>query len=564
MLLRCLWKEKWFIVLYIVIFTVSSVSMSVFNLYISPIFDNISVGKYEAAIKQLGIMFIWYILMRLLDYYAENTAIHAINGIRRDIKKKMFRSLLANRELGFSRSNTGAYISEFTNDITVIEMKFLYPCKEMVSYILTIITVCLAISSIDLMMALVIIGGALICLFLPLIFTKYTSQRMLKFTDSFDDFVQHLKDVFSGYFTFRNYGIDKQITENFYTKNNEVEKIKLKAELSLVVMNNIIGRFAWLIEIFVVVIGLVGVINGKLSIGSVFSAYMLAGNLGIPLQSLGNRISMIRSVKGIEKKLSSMMQNEMKFDSENKIIPEISNPSIVFDNVSLNIDGNPVLDNISHRFEFGRKYLIVGSNGSGKSTLTKLLKNNCHEYNGTITIGGYDLKSEYGCYLVEKVSYSNEMVALFDDTVRNNILLYRVGKDEIFNAVVSDTKLSVALDRRVGDEGAELSSGEKRRIEICRSLIDNPSIMIFDEVISTLDIETAYEMEKLIISLENRTVIMISNCFTGNILNCFDEIVLMENGKIKAFGTHKDMLDNSDEYRKIYNIRCGRSDVEVI
>ena len=564
MLLRCLWEKKWFIALYIVIFTVSSVSMAVFNLYISPIFDDISVGKYDAAIKQLGLMFVWYVLMRLLDYYAENTAIHTINGIRCDIKKKMFRSLFATRELGFSRNNTGAYISEFTNDITVIEMKFLYPCKEMISYIITIITVCFAISSIDLIMALVIVCGALICLILPLIFTKYTSQRMLKFTECFDVFVQHLKDVFSGYFTFRNYGIEKQITENFYTKNDEVEKSKLKAELSLVVMNNIIGRFAWLIEILVVVIGLIGVIHEKLTIGSVFSAYMLAGNLGIPLQSLGNRISMIRSVKGVEKKLSSMMKNKSELVSESKITAEIKNPAVVFENVSLSIDGNLILDNISHRFEFGRKYLIIGSNGSGKSTLTKLLKNNCHDYSGIITIGGYDLKSDDGCFLAEKVSYSNEMVSLFDDTVRNNILMYREVQEDVLESVVKDTGLSVALERKVGDEGADLSSGEKRRIEICRSLIDNPSIMIFDEVISTLDIETAYEIEKLIISLENRTVIMISNCFTGSILDCFDEIILMDSGKIREYGTHRELLEKSEEYSDLYNIRCGRSDIEVI
>ena len=156
------------------------------------------------------------------------------------------------------------------------------------------------------------------------------------------------------------------------------------------------------------------------------------------------------------------------------------------------------------------------------------------------------------------------MVSLFDDTVRNNILMYREVQEDVLESVVKDTGLSVALERKVGDEGADLSSGEKRRIEICRSLIDNPSIMIFDEVISTLDIETAYEIEKLIISLENRTVIMISNCFTGNILDCFDEIILMDSGKIREYGTHRELLEKSEEYSDLYNIRCGRSDIEVI
>lgn len=82
-------------------------------------------------------------------------------------------------------------------------------------------------------------------------------------------------------------------------------------------------------------------------------------------------------------------------------------------------------------------------------------------------------------------------------------------------------------------------------------------MLIFDEVVSTLDIETAYEIEKLILSLDT-TVIMISNAFSGQLLPQYDGIILMDEGHVFAVGSHNDLLDTSAEYRVIYEIRCGK------
>ena len=81
--------------------------------------------------------------------------------------------------------------------------------------------------------------------------------------------------------------------------------------------------------------------------------------------------------------------------------------------------------------------------------------------------------------------------------------------------------------------------------------------MILDEVVSTLDIETAYEIEKLVLSFRDRTVIMISNAFSGQLLDQYDQIILMGNGGVLAAGTHREMMEKSEAYRNIYQIRCA-------
>lgn len=552
-----LWKIKWNIVGYILLAIAASVSMAYFSLNIAPVFDDAQLGNYSSVITRLIVMFIWYIATRLLDYYTDLTGIHIVNTVRQNIKHDLFSAVMKKQLPDFADRDTGEYIAEFTNDITVIENKFLIPCKEAISYFITIVTACTAIFTIDVRMTLVLTAGAAVCLSLPLIMTRYTTSRMARFLHRFDRFVQFLKDSFGAFFTFKNYAVEDRIVDNFTKENYQVEKDKYRAEFSLVVMNNLVGRVAWSIEILVIAIGLVGVIKGTLTTGSVFSAYLLAGTLGIPLQGLGNRISMIRSVGAIEKKFKALNKLEEKTYPDPEILAQDKKFGIRMDHVSLSIKDNPILTDISIAFEHGKKYLILGSNGSGKSTLTRLLKHTYRNYEGSIHLGAYDLCTPQGLALSKRISYSNESVALISDTIRNNILLYRDVSESQLESAVHLADLCVPLDRMVGDGGRFLSSGERRKLELARALIDNPQVLILDEVVSTLDIETAYEIEKLVLSLQEQTVIMVSNAFSGQLLDKYDEIILMAGGKVSAMGTHAELLRTSDEYREIYSIRCG-------
>ena len=552
-----LWKKKWNVLGYILLAIAASSSMATLNLYIAPVFDDAQAGNYDSVILRLGVMFLWYIATRLLDYYTELTGIHVVNTVRQNIKQDLFGAVMNKQLPAFAGRDTGEYIAEFTNDITVIENKFLVPCKEMVSYLITIVTACAAIFTIDVRMTLVLALGVVICLSIPLIMTRYTTSRMSRFLHRFDHYVQFLKDSFSAFFTFKNYAVENKIVDNFTEENTQVEKDKYRAEFSLVVMNNLVGRFAWAIEILVVVIGLVGVIKGSLTIGSVFSAYLLAGTLGVPLQSLGNRISMIRSVGAIEQKFKALSELDEIVSPAEDFLTEDIKMDIKLEQVGLSIKGSPILHNINITFEHGKKYLVLGCNGSGKSTMAKLLKNTYSGYEGSILLDSYDLASPEGAALSRLVSYSSETVSLLSDTVRNNILLYRDVSEDRLETAVRLADLRVPMNRKAGDGGRFLSSGERRKLELARALIDDPQVMILDEVVSTLDIETAYEIEKLVLSLEDRTVIMISNAFSGQLLDQYDQIILMNQGRIISQGTHSEMLRDSEEYREIYRIRCG-------
>lgn len=562
MLKKHLWNKKRGIIAFILLAIFGTAMMSLFSLRIASIFDAAELGNFNLVLKLFGLMFIWYIFIRLVDYYTELAGVVLVNSIRRNIKNDLFSAIIYKDLPSFAGRNSGEYIAEFTNDITIIETKYLIPLKQLITYVITIVTSCAAIFTIDIRMTLVLAVGAAFCIIFPIVASKYTSDKMLGFLERFDVYVQYLKDNFSAFFTFKNYAIEKKVVDKFKEENSAVEKQKYDAELALVIMGNLIGRLAWLIQLIIVMLGIIGVLNNEISIGNVFSAYLLAGTLGLPLQSIGKIVSEIRSVKGIERKflaLYSLDDSPCNVQEYRENI-SINKMDISFRNVSLTLNDHLILKDVTFNFEYGKKYLIIGSNGSGKSTTTKLLKRTYSNYTGTILVGGYDLNSHEGQLASDLISYSNETVSLLSDTVKNNILLYREISDETLQEAMKTVELSVPIDRQIGDGGKYLSSGERRKLEIARALVKNPQVLILDEVVSTLDIETAYEIEKLVLELST-TVIMVSNAFSGKLIEKYDAIILMDKGEILASGSHKELLKKSAMYREIYEIRCGVKEV---
>lgn len=155
------------------------------------------------------------------------------------------------------------------------------------------------------------------------------------------------------------------------------------------------------------------------------------------------------------------------------------------------------------------------------------------------------------------VSYLNENVSLFSGSVKDNISLFRDFNADALNQAVEDAQVRIELERSVTDEGRNISSGEQRRIEIARSLLESAKVLIFDEVVSTLDIETAYDVEKMALDLADKTVVFISHNFSGKLIKEYDEILVMEGGKLLAHGAYADLISSCEYFKRICDIKFG-------
>lgn len=278
-------------------------------------------------------------------------------------------------------------------------------------------------------------------------------------------------------------------------------------------------------------------------------------------------INSIRSVRNIVKKLEDMSSGgiqERSLDNQNpsvdasEIESECDQFEVSFDDFNLTLGEATIIDHFSFRFETGKKYLIVGLNGSGKSTLFKALKKWYGSNADNITINEQPVSKINNESLSKCISYLNENVSLFSGSVRDNITLFRKCSPEIFNKAVSDAQIKLDLNRKINDEGRNISSGEQRRIEIARSLLSSVRMIVFDEVVSTLDIETAFEIERMALDFKDKTVVFISHNFSGKLIREYDEILVMQDGKLLTHGSYDELINDCDYFRRICDIKFGR------
>lgn len=230
---------------------------------------------------------------------------------------------------------------------------------------------------------------------------------------------------------------------------------------------------------------------------------------------------------------------------------------VLFDNFGLTIGGKEIIRSFTFLFETGKKYLIVGLNGSGKSTLFKALKKWYGAFADNIKINGKSVSNISNEELSKCISYLNENVSLFSGSVRDNITLFREYSPDVFSRAVDDAQVNLDLDRVVNDEGRNISSGEQRRIEIARSLLSSVKMIVFDEVVSTLDIETAYEIEKMALDFKDKTVVFISHNFSGKLIRNYDDILVVQNGSLLTHGTYNELINSCDYFRRICEIKFG-------
>lgn len=518
--------------------------------------DYAGVGDVNGFFRSLGIFLIYFFVHGGLLFLVQTFRVWLISYCRRDLKQDMFRQIMSADNAFVSKPDPGYHIAAFSNDITILESKYFEAWLEAIEAFISMVTAITAIVFLNTTMAVIIIvieGFSVVLCFLV---RKYSMTRYKRYIEKMAQFTQRIKDYFSSFQMIRNYSVEEQIKRRFVRKNRDMEEAKDEADMSLSFVNTLTMVSNSMVKFVLVAIGVTLMITTDFTIGLLYAAYRFTDQIVSPVHSLLMKTNSIESVRSIVSRIKRIATASVAEAKQEDVTLE-EPASITLENVSVTMGEKTVLNGITYTFEPGKKYLIIGRNGAGKSTLLRLLKRSQEDYAGEIRINGKDIRSYSYRSLAGIVSYINESVSLICDTVRQNITLYRDIPEERLEEVVKQVGLTVSLDRVVRDSERNLSSGETRRLEIARSLINRADVIIYDEAISTLDIPTAYEIEKTLLSLENQTVLFVSHNFSSQLIERYDEIILLDEGKICASGTHGELMQTSAYYRNIMSIKNG-------
>ncbi len=303
------------------------------------------------------------------------------------------------------------------------------------------------------------------------------------------------------------------------------------------------------------------VIAGNLTIGGVVQFIMYLGMLAMPIRALGMVTNMYsRSMSAGERILEIIDTTSQVKDKPDAVVLDKLKGQVSFEDVSFSYAENaPALHSINFSVQPGQLVALVGASGSGKSTIINLILRFYDVSGGRITMDGIDIRDISLASLRKNIGTAQQDVFLFSTTIRNNIAygMPDATLEQITAAAkaaqIHDFIMSLpdGYETWVGERGHTLSGGEKQRVTIARAILKNPSILILDEITSSVDAETERLIRRAVDELiRGRTTFIISHRLP--IITNADLILVIKDGQIVERGKHQELMAGNTLYRQTY------------
>ena len=372
---------------------------------------------------------------------------------------------------------------------------------------------------------------------------KYTSMG-----DSFLDSVQGLKEL-------KIFQTDAAQNIKMNETSEEFRKITMKVLVMQLASTTIMDMVAYGGAGLGIALTIHAVVNGSLSAYAALFLILVAVDFFLPLRAFGSafHIAMNGASAG-NKILSLLAQPDPVWGNET-----VDSTEITVKDVTFSYDGKrDVLKHASMNFGSTGMCAIVGESGSGKSTVVNLLLGAYHPQQGSILVGNKPLETLSRESYYSHISVVSYNTYIFNETIRQNFMLAKenVTEDEIYTALKKVNLYNFivdngGLDKVITEDAANISGGQKQRLALAINLVANKDIYIFDEATSNIDIDSeAIIMNNIKELSKEKSVIVISHRLANVI--AADTIYYIEDGEVKEYGTHNDLMNMHEGYAKLY------------
>lgn len=392
--------------------------------------------------------------------------------------------------------------------------------------------------------------------------SKLINKKSIVVQEKLSELSSFTQESFSGITLIKSYSIENKNYEDFNSlsekcKQSQISLVKLQA-LFFPLMILLIG----LSNLFVIYIGGIQYFEGNLEgIGTIAEFIIYVNMLTWPVASLGWISSIVQQAEASQKRINEFLkekseivnQNDTKFNLNNEI--EFKNVGFTYKDTGIN-----ALNNINFKLKKGDKLGIIGKTGSGKSTLLNLIVRLYNLDEGEIKVDNKNINSIDIKSLRSQIGYVPQDVFLFSDTIENNIKFGSINstEKEIINVCkIADIHNNIEgfenkYKTLLGERGVNLSGGQKQRISIARALIRKPKLLIFDDCLSAVDTETEENIIKSLNNLNYPTTSIFVSHRISSIKNA-NKIIVLNDGKIEQYGTHKELMSEDGYYKQTYN-----------
>ncbi|WP_370173311.1 ABC transporter ATP-binding protein [Leeuwenhoekiella palythoae] len=542
----------------------SGVKDYVFNSFYYYVSQQVADNELSALVFICAIVVVLFFLKNIFGYLATFFITFLRNGVMRDVRDAIYDKLLELPVAYFSEKRKGDTISRITADVQEVEVSFLSILEMVVREPLTIIFTILA---------MVVISGKLtlfVFVFLPIsgIIISRIGKSLKKQSNQAQEengaFLSIVEETLSSLKIIKGFNGEDQFRAKFRASTTRLNGILN----SLVNRQNLASPTSEFLGIFVIVVilwfgGQMVLVEGSLEASQFIAFLGLSYQILTPAKQISKASYSVKKGNAAAERILSVLNTETTIkDAPDAQTAQEFQDAVHIENVSFKYEDENVLTNFNAVVPKGKTIALVGQSGSGKSTIANLVTRFYDVNEGAIKLDGKNIKELTKASVRAQMGLVTQDSILFNDTVRNNILLGKpdASDDEVIaalkvaNAWEFVSELPLQLDTNIGDSGNKLSGGQKQRLSIARAVLKNPPIMILDEATSALDTESERLVQKALENMMmNRTSIVIAHRLS-TIQNA-DQIIVMQKGKIVEQGKHQELLALNGTYKKLVEMQ---------
>ena len=499
-------------------------------------------------------------------------------GFAKNLRKAIFKKIQTFSFENIDSFSSGGLVTRMMTDVTNVQNSYQMVIRICVRAPLNLIFAIVASYLINPQMAMIFVG---ITLFLGLVLgviTKIVYPLFTKVFDAYDNLNNSIQENITNMRVVKSYVKEEEETVKFKKASRLIYNMFMKAIRIVILSSPAMMLSLYASFILISWIGAQLIVAGSFTTGELTSMFAYVMTILMSLMMFMMIFVMLSISMASVERINEVLGTESTIVSPDNGLTEVADGSITFDRVDFaykdeNGDKAHVLSDINLSIRSGEVIGILGGTGSGKSSLVQLIPRLYDVESGSVKVAGQDVRNYDLDHLRKQVAMVLQTNVLFSGTIKENM---RWGnKDATDEEIVEACKIAQAdefiqnfkdgYDTMIERGGANVSGGQRQRLCIARALLMNPKILILDDSTSAVDTKTdSLIRQGLASSLKDTTKIIIGQRISS--IQDADRIVVMNDGKIDAIGTHQELLETNAIYREVYDMQTqgkgGQADEE--
>lgn len=499
--------------------------------------------------------------------------------VQSDLRFDMFEKTEKLSQRYYKVNKTGAILSYFSNDLETIEESFGFGIVQMIDGVFLLVMSLIKMFKLQGVLTLLLLIPVVLLGLCAFFVDKLMEKKYEKRQKAFEDMSDYAQENFTGIRVIKAFVKERKELKQFAkeakkNKDTNIEYVKVSSLLEVlfdaliyVIFGIILLGGSYLVYLNIKSGGVEGI-----TIGSLIEFIGYADTLIWPIFALAGTINLIARARTSLKRISNLLDEKVEIVDDKVVCPTDLKGEIEFKNFNFaypDDENTLVLKDVNIKIKAGETIGIVGKIGSGKSTLVNMLFRLYNVEDNTLFIDGYDIMHLPIRMVRDTIGYCPQDNFLFSDSIRNNIAfsnpdmsLEEVEKAAEFADVRSNIEeFKDKYETLIGEKGVSLSGGQKQRISIARAIVKDPKILVLDDSVSAVDVKTEetilHNIQK---DRKGKTTILIASRVST--VKALDKIIVMNDGKVEAFGTHEECLKNSKTYARMVELQSLEKEME--